>query len=114
VLTSALLWEYMNPCEPIYRSGSLSQAQDSSITLIDDMRSFITGLVSILGLAIAQSSAASLPPTAHPDSARVPPQNAIVVSPNSKDSEGSFSSISAALVSLPNDNTEQTIYIYAG
>lgn len=80
------------------------------------MRSFITGLVSILGLAIVQSSAASLPPTGHPDSAKVPPQNAIIVSRNSKDSEGSasFSSISAALASLPNDNTDATVYIYAG
>jgi pectin methylesterase-like acyl-CoA thioesterase len=78
------------------------------------MRSFITGLVSILGLAIAQSSAASLPPTAHPDSAKVPPQDAIVVSPNSKDSEGSFSSISAALASLPNDNTDQTVFVAKG
>jgi pectin methylesterase-like acyl-CoA thioesterase len=91
----------------------LSQAQDSSLTLLDDMRSFITGLVGIIGLAIAQSSAASLPPTAHPADGKVPPQNAIVVS-KSGDGKTSFSKISDALASLPNDNTEKTIFVYAG
>jgi hypothetical protein len=80
------------------------------------MRSFITGLVGIIGLAIAQSSAASLPPTAHPDNGKVPPQNAVIVSQNSKDIKGraSFSSITAALASLPNDNTDQNVFVHAG
>ena len=82
------------------------------------MRSFITGLVGILGLATATSAMvtgrASTASIAHPDNGKVPPQNAIIVSQNSKDSEGSFSSISAALASLPNDNTDQTVFITGG
>jgi pectin methylesterase-like acyl-CoA thioesterase len=81
------------------------------------MRSFITGLVGIIGLATATSAMvtgrASTASIAHPDNGKVPPQNAIIVSQNSKDS-ASFSSISAALASLPNDNTDQTVFVNTG
>jgi hypothetical protein len=50
---------------------------------------------------------------AHPEDGKVPPQYAIVVS-QSGEGNASFSNISAALASMPNDNTNQTIFIYAG
>lgn len=49
----------------------------------------------------------------HPESGSIPPQYAVVVS-QTGEGNGSFSNISAALASLPNDNTNQTIFIYAG
>ena len=50
---------------------------------------------------------------AHPEGGSVPPQFAVLVSPNAE-VNGSYSNITAALSSLPNDNTNQTIFIYAG
>lgn len=50
---------------------------------------------------------------AHPDSGTVPPQFAVIVSPNG-DVNGSYSNVTAALASLPNDSTNQTIFIYPG
>lgn len=50
---------------------------------------------------------------AHPESGSIPPQFAVLVSPNAE-VNGSYSNITAALASLPNDNTNQTIFIYAG
>lgn len=50
---------------------------------------------------------------AHPDSGTVPPQFAVLVSTNG-DINGSYSNITAALASLPNDSTNQTIFIYPG
>lgn len=50
---------------------------------------------------------------AHPDSGTVPPQFAVLVSPNGA-VNGSYSNVTAALASLPNDNTNQTIFIYPG
>jgi pectin methylesterase-like acyl-CoA thioesterase len=50
---------------------------------------------------------------AHPEDGKVPPQYAVIVS-QSGEGNGSFSNISAAMASLPNDNTNQTIFIYAG
>jgi pectin methylesterase-like acyl-CoA thioesterase len=49
----------------------------------------------------------------HPEDGKAPPQYALTVS-QSGEGNGSFSNISAALASLPNDNTNQTIFIYAG
>lgn len=49
----------------------------------------------------------------HPDSGSVPPQYAVLVSPNGQ-VNGSYSNITAALASLPNDNTNQTVFVYAG
>lgn len=50
---------------------------------------------------------------AHPDSGAVPPANAIVVSVDGSHN-ASFTNLTAALASLPNDNTNQTIFLYAG
>ncbi|KAK5691949.1 hypothetical protein LTR97_011120 [Elasticomyces elasticus] len=50
---------------------------------------------------------------AHPDSGTEPPQYAVLVSPNGA-VNGSYSNVTAALASLPSDNTNQTIFIYAG
>ena len=50
---------------------------------------------------------------AHPDSGTVPPQFAVTVSVNGE-ANGSFSNVTAALASLPNDSTNQTIFIYPG
>jgi pectin methylesterase-like acyl-CoA thioesterase len=50
---------------------------------------------------------------AHPDSGTVPPQFAVTVSVDGQ-KDGSFSNITAALASLPNDSTNQTIFIYPG
>jgi hypothetical protein len=55
----------------------------------------------------------SIPGPTHPESGKVPPQDAVIVSQNGE-GNGSFSNISAALASLPNDLTNQTIFIYAG
>lgn len=50
---------------------------------------------------------------AHPASGTVPPQFAVLVSPNGE-VNGSYPNVTAALASLPNDSTNQTIFIYAG
>lgn len=50
---------------------------------------------------------------AHPDSGSVPPQFAVTVSVNGE-VNGSYSNVTAALASLPSDNTNQTIFIYPG
>lgn len=50
---------------------------------------------------------------AHPESGSVPPEFATLVSPNGE-KNGSYANITAALASLPNDNTNQTVFIYAG
>lgn len=50
---------------------------------------------------------------AHPDSGSVPPQFAVIVSVNGE-VNGSYSNVTAALASLPNDSTNQTIFIYPG
>ncbi|KAI5251701.1 pectin lyase-like protein [Aureobasidium subglaciale] len=50
---------------------------------------------------------------AHPDSGTVPPQYAVVVSADGQHN-ASFTNLTAALASLPNDNTNQTIFLYAG
>lgn len=50
---------------------------------------------------------------AHPDSGTLPPQYAVLVSPNGE-VNGSHSNITAAIASLPNDTTNQTIFVYAG
>ncbi|KAG8630050.1 hypothetical protein KVT40_001669 [Elsinoe batatas] len=50
---------------------------------------------------------------AHPDSGTVPPQFAVLVSPNGN-VNGSYSNLTAALASLPSDNTNQTIFLYPG
>ncbi|KAF2149107.1 carbohydrate esterase family 8 protein [Myriangium duriaei CBS 260.36] len=50
---------------------------------------------------------------AHPDSGTTPPNYSVLVSPNGQ-VNGSFSNLTAALASLPQDNTNQTVFIYAG
>lgn len=50
---------------------------------------------------------------AHPDSGTVPPYGAVLVSPNGE-VNGSYPNVTAALASLPSDNTNQTVFIYAG
>ncbi|KAF4556487.1 Pectinesterase-like protein 3 [Elsinoe fawcettii] len=50
---------------------------------------------------------------AHPDSGTVPPQFAVLVSADGS-VNGSFTNVTAALASLPNDNTNQTVFIYPG
>ena len=50
---------------------------------------------------------------AHPDSGSVPPTGAIVVSTDGSHN-ASFTNITAALASLPKDNTNQTIFLYSG
>jgi pectin methylesterase-like acyl-CoA thioesterase len=50
---------------------------------------------------------------AHPDSGAVPPVNAVVVSVDGSHN-ASFTNLTAALASLPKDNTNQTIFLYSG
>ncbi|THZ35243.1 pectin lyase-like protein [Aureobasidium pullulans] len=50
---------------------------------------------------------------AHPDSGTVPPQYAVIVSADGQHN-ASFTNLTAALAALPNDNTNQTIFLYAG
>jgi pectin methylesterase-like acyl-CoA thioesterase len=50
---------------------------------------------------------------AHPDSGTVPPAGAIIVSVDGSNN-ASFTNITAALASLPQDKTNQTIFVYSG
>lgn len=50
---------------------------------------------------------------AHPDSGTVPPQYAVLVSPDGV-INGSYPNVTAALASLPSDTTNQTVFVYAG
>ncbi|CAD0039307.1 unnamed protein product [Aureobasidium pullulans] len=50
---------------------------------------------------------------AHPDSGTVPPQYAVIVSADGQHN-ASFTNLTAALAALPNDNTNQTVFLYAG
>ena len=50
---------------------------------------------------------------AHPDSGTVPPAGAIIVSIDGSHN-ATFTNITAALASLPNDTTNQTIFLYPG
>ncbi|KAH0286515.1 carbohydrate esterase family 8 protein, partial [Aureobasidium sp. EXF-3399] len=68
----------------------------------------------------ASSSSSAVPgPTstssinAHPDSGTTPPQYAVIVSADGQHN-ASFTNLTAALSSLPNDSTNQTIFLYAG
>ncbi|KAH0257706.1 carbohydrate esterase family 8 protein, partial [Aureobasidium melanogenum] len=70
------------------------------------------------GSASSTSSGVSGPTStssinAHPDSGSVPPQYAVIVSADGQHN-ASFTNLTAALASLPNDSTNQTIFIYAG
>ncbi|CAD0092854.1 unnamed protein product [Aureobasidium mustum] len=70
------------------------------------------------GSASSTSSGVSGPTStssinAHPDSGSIPPQYAVVVSADGQHN-ASFTNLTAALASLPNDSTNQTIFIYAG
>lgn len=58
-------------------------------------------------------SNATSPTNAHPGSGMVPPAGATIVSTDGKNN-ASYTSITAALASLPDDNTNQTIFIYPG
>lgn len=66
----------------------------------------------------SSSSTASIPTStarvnAHPESGSVPPEGAVVVSTDSSQN-ATFTSIAAALASLPQDSTNQTVFIYPG
>lgn len=50
---------------------------------------------------------------AHPDSGTVPPANAVIVSLNGSHN-ASYTSLTAALASLPQDATNQTVFLYPG
>lgn len=70
------------------------------------------------GSASSTSSGVSGPTStssinAHPDSGSVPPQYAVIVSADGQHN-ASFTNLTAALASLPNDSTNQTIFVYAG
>ncbi|KAG9677434.1 carbohydrate esterase family 8 protein, partial [Aureobasidium melanogenum] len=70
------------------------------------------------GSASSTSSGVSGPTStssinAHPASGSVPPQYAVIVSADGQHN-ASFTNLTAALASLPNDSTNQTIFIYAG
>ncbi|KAG9945803.1 carbohydrate esterase family 8 protein, partial [Aureobasidium melanogenum] len=70
------------------------------------------------GSASSTSSGVSGPTStssinAHPDSGIVAPQYAVIVSADGQHN-ASFTNLTAALASLPNDSTNQTIFIYAG
>ena len=65
------------------------------------------------GSATVSKSTTTATINAHPDSGSVPPQYAVLVSANG-DVNGSYSNVTAALASLPNDSTNQTVFIYAG
>lgn len=85
------------------------------------MRSLIVAIINFIGLlqtCSAVSAAVSGPGSStsinvHPESGKIPPRGAVPVSRDGEES-GSFASISAALASLPNDNTEQKIFIFSG
>ncbi|KAK3067466.1 hypothetical protein LTR53_015657 [Teratosphaeriaceae sp. CCFEE 6253] len=61
----------------------------------------------------APGSTSTASVNAHPDSGTEPPQYAVLVSSDGS-VNGSYTNITAALASLPNDSTNQTIFIYAG
>jgi pectin methylesterase-like acyl-CoA thioesterase len=61
--------------------------------------------------APVSSSTATI--NAHPDSGSVPPAYAVIVSRDGSHN-ASFSNLTAALASLPNDSTNQTIFLYSG
>lgn len=50
---------------------------------------------------------------AHPDSGSAPPLNAVIVSVDGSHN-ASFTNLTAALASLPKDNTNQTVFLYPG
>lgn len=50
---------------------------------------------------------------AHPDSGTVPPADAVIVSVDGSHN-ASFTNVTAALASLPKDNTNQTIFLFPG
>ncbi|KAF1354022.1 pectin lyase fold/virulence factor [Delphinella strobiligena] len=79
---------------------------------------FLSGLAGLIGIASAQSPTSSGSITtasinAHPDSGTVPPQHAVLVSPNGQ-VNGSYPNVTSAFAALPSDSTNQTIFIYAG
>ncbi|KAJ9625085.1 hypothetical protein H2203_005039 [Taxawa tesnikishii (nom. ined.)] len=59
------------------------------------------------------SNTATASINAHPESGSVPPVGAVVVSVDGSHN-ASFTNLTAALTSLPNDSTNQTIFLYAG
>ena len=62
---------------------------------------------------VTANAAASSSTVSHPMSGSVPPPDAVLVASDSP-VKGAFTSLSAALASLPNDTTPQTIFIYPG
>lgn len=63
------------------------------------------------GVVTGPTSTSSV--NAHPDSGIVPPQYAVIVSSDGQHN-ASFTNLTAALASLPSDNTNQTIFLYSG
>ncbi|THX03494.1 pectin lyase-like protein [Aureobasidium pullulans] len=70
-----------------------------------------TASASALATSIGLITTASV--NAHPDSGTVPSQYAVTVSARGADN-AAFTSLTAALESLPKDNTNQTIFLYPG
>lgn len=62
---------------------------------------------------IPSGSSSTSPINAHPDSGTVPPAGAVIVSTDGGH-DAAFTNITAALASLPNDVTNQTIFLYPG
>jgi pectin methylesterase-like acyl-CoA thioesterase len=65
------------------------------------------------GTATGSGSSTTATVNAHPASGTVPPANAVVVSVDGSHN-ATFSSLGAALASLPKDSTNQTIFMYPG
>lgn len=65
------------------------------------------------GTTTSSGSTTTASVNAHPDSGTVPPQYAVLVSPNGA-VNGSYPNVTAALAALPSDTTNQTVFIYAG
>jgi len=62
---------------------------------------------------IAGPTTTAPPPNAHPSSGSIPPAGAVLVD-GSDQIAGAYPNVTAAVASLPNDATTQTIFIYPG
>ena len=131
---NATFGEYNNTGPGSWQAGRVSFAQNFtaeqvtpySLTNVIGDTSFIDSIAwdypapfNVSGTATTTGRGTPTGPTTtasvnvHPHSGTIPPQYAVLVSPNGA-INGSFSNVTAALASLPADNTNQTVFIHAG
>jgi pectin methylesterase-like acyl-CoA thioesterase len=72
-----------------------------------------TTTATVSATATSLSTATATATWAHPSSGTTPPTGAVLVSPSGSIS-GSYSNLTDALASLPNDATTQVVFMYAG